>query len=501
MGARPEDQPLRAQSAHGSHRRARLSLPFAHWFAERHDLTKRGGEAKYPGLVLATCILASSLSFIDGSVLNVALPAIGQSFNAHTAEVQWVMNAFTLPLSALLLLGGAAGDLYGRRRIMLLGIALFLVASVLCAAAPNLTLFLGARALQGIGAAMLLPNSLATLSAAFSGEKRGRAVGTWAAAGAIAGAIAPLLGGWLVDGLGWRFIFMLNIPFALGAIALGWLYVPESQNEQRPPPDWLGAVLATLGLGALTFGLTAWSSTDRVGTGAGATMAAGVVILVLFFWLEARRGKEAMVPLHLFGSKAFLGLTFFTFALYGALGGLMLLLPFTLIEALHYPATMAGLAVLPFPIIVALGSPMMGKLAARIGPRWPLTIGPLIVAGGYLLGMRVGTDGGYVATVLPAILAVSLGMAIAVAPLTTAVLSAVDEHHVGTASGLNSAVSRAGGLIVTALLGAVLLQQGASLVTALHDAALVGAGLALLSALTAFATLGAVRVRASRGTG
>ena len=428
-------------------------------------------------------------------MLNVALPAIGQSFDAHTAEVQWVMNAFTLPLSALLLLGGAAGDLYGRRRIMLLGIALFAVASLLCAVAPNLEVFLGARALQGVGAAMLLPNSLATLSASFSGEKRGRAVGTWAAAGAIAGAAAPLLGGWLVDGLGWRFIFLLNLPFAAGAIAMGWLFVPESQNEQRPPPDWLGAILATVGLGALTFGLTAWSSTDHVGSRAGLTMAAGVIILILFFWVEARRGTRAMVPLQLFGSTAFVGLTFFTFALYGALGGLMLLLPYTLIEALDYPATLAGLAVLPFPIIVALGSPMMGKLAARIGPRWPLTIGPLIVALGYGLGTRIEAGGHYATTVLPAILTVSLGMAIAVAPLTTAVLGAVDEHHVGTASGLNSAVSRAGGLIVTALLGAVLSQRGSDLVAALHGAALVGAGLALLSALTAFATLGGARAR------
>jgi MFS family permease len=221
-------------------------------------------------------------------------------------------------------------------------------------------------------------------------------------------------------------------------------------------------------------------------------MAAGVAIVVAFFWVEARRGTKAMVPLHLFGSRPFVGLTFFTFALYGALGGLMLLLPYTLIEALHYPATMAGLAVLPFPIIVALGSPLMGKLAARIGPRWPLTIGPLLVAGGYALGVRIGTEGTYLTTVLPSILVVSAGMAIAVAPLTTAVLSAVDEHHVGTASGLNSAVSRAGGLIVTALLGAVLSQQGDDLVTALHDAALVGVALALLSALTAFATLGGV---------
>jgi len=476
-----------------------VSFPLAHWFAERHGLTTRGGAAKYPALVLTTCILASSLAFVDGSVLNVALPAIGRSFGAHTAEVQWVMNAFTLPLSALLLLGGAAGDLYGRRSTLLAGIALFMLASLLCAAAPTLGIFLAARTLQGIGAAMLLPNSLAILSASFAGEKRGRAVGTWAAAGAIAGAIAPLIGGWLVDGPGWRFIFLLNLPLALGAIILGWRYVPESQNEERPAPDWLGAALATLGLGALTFGLTAWSSTDRVGTGAGATMAAGALILALFFWIEARRGKEAMVPLHLFGSKAFLGLTFFTFALYGALSGLMLLLPYTLIEALHYPATMAGLAVLPFPIIVALGSPLMGKFAARIGPRWPLTIGPLIVALGYVLGIRIGADGTYLTTVLPSILAVSAGMAIAVAPLTTAVLSAVDEHHVGTASGLNSAVSRAGGLIVTAVLGAVLSQRGDLLVTALHDAALAGAGLALLSALTAFVTLGGVKVRASRG--
>jgi EmrB/QacA subfamily drug resistance transporter len=458
-------------------------------------VTTRGGAAKHPALVLTTCILASSLAFIDGSVLNVALPAIGQTFDAHTAEVQWVMNAFTLPLSALLLLGGAAGDLYGRRRIMLLGIALFALASILCALSPSLELFLAARALQGLGAAMLLPNSLATLSASFAGEKRGRAVGTWAAAGAIAGAIAPLLGGWLVDGLGWRFIFFLNLPISLGAILLGWLYVPESANEERPPPDWPGAALATLGLGAVTFGLTAWSATDRVGTSGGATLAMGVVLLAAFLWVEARRGNEAMVPLGLFGSRAFVGLTLYTFALYGALGGMMLLLPYTLIEALGYPATLAGLAVLPFPIIVAFGSPMMGKLAARIGPRWPLSIGPLLVAAGYALGMRIGTDGGYVATVLPSILTVSAGMAIAVAPLTTAVLGAVDEHHVGTASGLNSAVSRAGGLVVVALLGAVLSKQGEALITALHDAALVGAALALLSALTAFATLGAVRVR------
>lgn len=423
-------------------------------------------------------------------MLNVALPAIGVSFHAGTAEVQWVMNAFTLPLSALLLIGGAAGDLYGRRRTMLWGIALFTAASLLCAAAPSLALFLAARALQGIGAALLLPNSLAILSASFTGEKRGRAVGTWAAAGAIAGAFAPLIGGWLVDGPGWPFIFLLNVPIALGAIALGYLFVPESANEERPPPDWAGAALGTFGLGALTFGLTAWSASGRIGAGTAATLGAGIILLLAFLRAEWRRGGEAMVPLGLFGSKAFVGLTLFTFLLYGALGGMMLLLPYALIEAAHYPAVRAGLAVLPFPIIVAAGSPMMGKISARIGPRWPLTLGPLLVAGGYALGLRIDAAGDYWTDVLPCILVVSAGMAILVAPLTTAVLSAVDEHHVGTASGLNSAVSRSGGLIVVALLGSVLSKSGAALIGALHGAALAGAGLALVSALTALATLG-----------
>jgi EmrB/QacA subfamily drug resistance transporter len=431
-------------------------------------------------------------------VLNVALPAIGRSFHAATAEVQWVMNAFTLPLSALLLTGGAAGDLYGRKRVMLGGILLFTLASILCAAAPSLAIFLGGRALQGLGAAMLLPNSLAILSASFAGEAKGRAVGTWAAAGAIAGAISPLLGGWLVDGLGWPYIFLLNVPIAAGAILLGWLFVPESANEERPPPDWLGAMLATIGLGVLTWGLTAWSASAHIDAASGAAIGGGTALLLAFLVVEHRRGGEAMVPLALFGSRAFGGLTFFTFMLYGALAGLMLLLPYTLIQAGGYAATRAGLAVLPFPIVIAAGSPLMGKLAARIGPRWPLTIGPLLVAGGFVLGLRIDQAASYWTGVLPSILTVSLGMAIAVAPLTTAVLSAVDDHHVGTASGLNSAVSRAGGLIVVALAGIVLSRTGAALIAGLHQAALAGAGLALIASLTAFATLGGAGGRRSR---
>ena len=449
----------------------------------------KSGAAKHPRLVLATCILASSLAFIDGSVLNVALPAIGRSFHAATAEVQWVVNAFMLPLSALLLIGGAAGDLYGRRRVMLWGIALFTAASLLCAAAPSLEIFLGGRALQGLGAAMLMPNSLAILSASFAGEARGRAVGSWAAAGAIAGALAPMLGGWLIDGVGWPAIFLINLPVAAAAILLGRLYVPESENEERPSPDWAGALLATIALGALTWGLTLWSASDRLGRAAAVALGAGTVLILAFLVVERRRGATAMVPLGLFGARAFVGLTLFTFLLYGALGGLMLLLPYTLIEAGGYAAVTAGAALLPLPIIIALGSPPMGRLAARIGPRWPLALGPLLVAAGFALALRIGVDGNYWTSVLPSILAVSAGMAIAVAPLTTAVLSSVDDHHVGTASGLNSAVSRAGGLIAIAVLGIVLSREGAALIAGFHGAAMVGIGLALVSSLTALVTL------------
>jgi MFS family permease len=372
---------------------------------------------------------------------------------------------------------------------MLCGIVLFTAASLLCAAAPSLEIFLAARALQGLGAAMLLPNSLAILSATFAGEAKGRAVGAWAAAGAASGALAPMLGGWLVDGVGWPAIFLLNLPIAAAAIALGWRYVPESENEERPPPDWAGAALATLGLGALTWGLTLWSASDRLDGEAAGALGAGALLVAAFLAVERKRGGEAMVPLALFGSRAFVGLTGFTFLLYGALGGLMLLLPYTLIEAGDYGATAAGAALLPLPVVIAFGSPLMGKVAGRFGPRWPLTVGPLLVAAGFALALRIGADTSYWTGVLPAILAVSAGMAIAVAPLTTAVLSSVDEHHVGTASGLNSAVARGGGLIAVALLGIVLSRQGAALVEAFHGAAMVGVGLALVSSLTAFATL------------
>lgn len=450
--------------------------------------SKRDGH-KHPRLILATCILASSLSFIDGSVLNVALPAVGRSFGADTAQVQWVINAYMLPLSALLLLGGAAGDAYGRRRLLLAGTLLFVAASVLCALAPSLDWFLAGRASQGLGAAMLLPNSLAILSDAFSGEKRGSAVGIWAAVGAGAAAVAPLLGGWLVDHVGWPGIFFINVPIALGAILLGLLYVPESADRDRPAPDWLGALLATLGLGGLIWGLTLWSATRQADTRSLIAMAAGLVLMATFLVVEHRRRDRAMVPLSLFASRSFVGLNLLTLLLYGAFGGLMVLLPYTLIQAGGYSAVAAGAALLPLPILIALASPLMGRMAARLGPRLPLTVGPLLVAGGFLLALRI-ERGDYWSEVFPTVLALSLGMAIAVAPLTTAVLAAVDSRHTGTGSGFNSAVARTGGLIATALLGVALSQSGAALVAGFHETAIACALVSAAGALAAFLLLG-----------
>ncbi|TMJ18056.1 MAG: MFS transporter [Alphaproteobacteria bacterium] len=421
---------------------------------------KRSDGPRHPRLVLATTILASSLSFIDGS--------------------------FLLPLSALLLLGGAAGDLYGRRRLLIFGTGLFALASLACALAPSLAIFLAGRAAQGLGAALLLPSSLAILGDAFSGERRGRAVGLWAAAGAMTAAAAPLLGGWFVDGVGWRAVFLINLPIAAAAILLAWRCVPESGNPERPPPDWQGAILATLGLGALTWGLTAWSAARALSPTSGGAAAAGALLLILFLFVERRRGAEAMVPLSMFGSRAFVGLTLMTFLLYGAFGGMMVLLPYALISAHGYSALAAGAALLPLPILIAFGSPPMGRLAERIGPRLPLTIGPLIVAGGFLLAMRIGSDGHYWTTVFPTVAVLAAGMAVAVAPLTTAVLASVGPNHTGTASGLNSAVARTGGLIATALLGAALAGAAAG---GFGGASAVGAVVAAAAGLSAWLLL------------
>ncbi|WP_338504040.1 MFS transporter [Sphingomonas kaistensis] len=445
--------------------------------------------AAHPRWTLVACILASSLSFVEGSVLNVALPAIRASFGAGASEVQWVVNAYLLPLSALLLLGGALGDQHGRKHLRIIGTGLFAASSLLCALAPDLTWLLVGRVLQGIGAALLLPNSLALLNATFEGEERGRAIGIWAAAGAAAAAVAPLIGGWLVDNVGWPAIFYINLPLAGGAILIAARFAAESRNEDAARTDYPGALLATLGLFGITYGLTLWSVEMRIAPLNAALGLGGVVLLGLFLWVEKHRGDQAMMPLGMFGNRCFVGTNLLTFLLYGAFGVVMLLLPYVLIEAGGYSPLQAGLALTPLAIVIALASPLMGKIAARIGGRLPLTAGPMVVAAGMLLATRIDAEASYVTTVLPAVLVLAMGMALAVAPLTSTVLSSVDQRHAGTASGLNSAVARTGGLIATALLGAVLVSNGEALIAPFHTALVVGAFVSIAAGAAAWLTV------------
>lgn len=443
------------------------------------------------GWILAATMLASSLAFIDGSVTNVALPSIERDLHGDAASLQWIVNAYLLPLSALLLAGGAAGDHFGRRRMLIVGTAVFAVASILCALAPDLRLLLAARAAQGVGAAMLMPNSLGILGSSFKGEARGRAVGTWASAGAIASAVGPPLGGWLVGAAGWRAIFIINVPVALAAIIIAWRYVEESAEGEQPL-DVPGAVLATMALGTLTWALTLWSSTHAGSPKIWAGLVGGVVLLALFVWIERGRRGDAMMPLAMFASRPFVGLTLLTFLLYGALGGLLVLLPYLLIVGGGYSPLQAGLALLPFSLVIGAASRLMGRTTERIGPRWPLTIGPIVTGLGFLLLVRVDPSASYWTTVMPGMIVVALGMAGAVAPLTTAVLSSVDQSHTGTASGFNSAIARTGGLIATALAGAVIAQTGTALVETFRYAAILAALFAIASGCVAFVTLGSL---------
>jgi EmrB/QacA subfamily drug resistance transporter len=446
---------------------------------------------------LLACILASSLSFVDGSVLNVALPAIKASYGAGAQDAQWVINAYLLPLSALLLLGGALGDHFGRRLLLVVGTGLFGLASLLCALAPSLPLLLAARAAQGTGAALLLPNSLALLNAAFQGEKRGRAVGIWAASGAAMAAVAPLMGGWLVGTVGWPAIFYINLPLALGAILLALRFVDESREAGAGRTDYAGALLVTGGLGGLTYSLTLWSATRQFSNEAAIPLVAGLVLIGGFLAVEYRRGHRAMMPLELFTGRCFTGLNLLTFFLYGAFGAAMLLIPYVLITSGGYSPVQAGLAMLPLPVLMTSLSPTMGGLAAKLGPRIPLTLGPAIVAGGMCLAPLVTPEASYWAGVFPMILVSAVGMTIAVAPLTASVLGSVEEQHVAMASGFNSAVARTGGLIATALLGAVLASKGEALFSGFHAAMFVSAGVAALAGLVALTTLGGVKMKSA----
>ncbi len=445
---------------------------------------------QHPRMVLTATIMASSLSFIDSSVVNVGLPAVSDSLSAGGGGLSWVVNGYLLPLSALLLIGGAAGDLFGRRRLLVLGVALFMLSSLLCAAAPSLTWLVAGRVLQGMGGALMMPNSLAILGNSFSGPARGRAIGIWAAFGAATGAFGPLFGGLLIDVIGWRAIFFINLPLAAGAIILALRYINDDRKNDRANLDLAGAALAAITLLALTWGLTLASEARAPDRHAALLLGLGMLAAVMSIWAERRRGDAAMLPLHLFASSSFTGLTVVTFLLYGALGGFLVVIPYVLIEAGAYSATSAGTALLPLPLVLAVASPQMGKLAGRIGSRLPLTIGPMIVAIGFLATTRIGSAGSYWTTTLPAMLLISIGMAGAVAPLTTAVLSSVSSKHTGIASGLNSAVARTGGLIATAFTSGVLASHGAELLASFHVAAWVAAAASVGAGISAFIWVG-----------
>ena len=452
-------------------------------------ITAPAAAASHPRGVLATTVLASSLAFVDGSIVNVGLPAIAQSFAADGASLSWVISGYLLPLSALLLIGGAAGDRFGHRRVLLTGVGLFFAASLLCAAAPSLPWLIAARVLQGVGAAMLMPTSLAILGSSFSGDARGRAIGIWAAAGSVAGAIGPLVGGWLIDVVGWRAMFLVNVPIAAAALVFALRYVQDAPNVDHRGLDVAGALLATAGLACLTWGLTAASGPAGLRRWSVAALVVGAVLFALFLAVQRRRGDRAMMPLQLFAAPRFVGLTLVTFLLYGGLGVLLVLVPFVLIQIAGYSATAAGAALLPIPIVIALMSPTLGRIAGRLGPRRPLTVGPLLVALGFVLITRVDSGGGYWTTTLPAMLVIAFGMACAVAPLTNAVLDSVQADHTGIASGLNSAVARTGGLVSTALLSFTLAAHGAALQRLFEVAMLCAAAAALAAAVCAFVWL------------
>ncbi len=441
--------------------------------------------AERPQLVLVTTILASSLAFIDSSVVNVALPAIGRALAADSAALQWCINAYLLPLSAILLLGGAAGDRFGRRRVLLAGIVLFALASLACALSQGLLLLLAARFFQGVGAAMLTPNSLALLGESFSGADKGRAIGIWSATSAVAGAVGPVLGGWLIDMESWRAIFLINLPLAIAAILLALRYVPDRGGQPDPPLDVRGGLLVTAGLGTFTWALTV--ATGPTGWTPGALMSglAGAALLTAFLMADGKRGDRALIPLDLFASRSLVGLNGLTLLLYGALGALLVLVPYVLIEAGGYSGTAAGAALLPLPIVLTVSSPLSGAFAGRAGARLPVAIGSLVVGAGMLLMLRLQATTSYWTGLLPAILVVSIGLSAAVAPLTTAVLSSVEARYTGAASGLNSALARTGGLIATALLGTVLRSHGDQLLASFHTAMGVGAVTCLGASLIA----------------
>ena len=407
-------------------------------------------------LTLAATILGSSMAFIDGSVVNIALPAIQQALHADAASTQWIVNAYLLLLGALVLVGGSAADLYGRRRIFLLGTAVFTTASIACGLAPNITLLVVSRAVQGLGAALLTPASLAMLGATFDQHERSHAIGVWAGVGALTSAAGPVLGGWLVDHVSWRAIFLLNVPLAIAAAGLAIFFASESRDDKAKRLDWVGAVAVAIGLAAITWGLSAIPASGFHDKTVLAALAAGAAFLLSFIAIEAQFHERAMMPLSLYRSRNFSGTNALTLLLYFALGGALYYLPFGLIRLGGYSATQAGAALLPFALIMGFGASFAGTLSDRFGPRLSLTAGPLIAACGLTLLAFADLGKSYWIGVFPAICVLAIGMTITVPPLTSTVMASVGEARAGIASGVNNAVARVASLFAVAALGAVL---------------------------------------------
>jgi EmrB/QacA subfamily drug resistance transporter len=445
--------------------------------------------------VLLASVLGSAIASIDATVVGIALPAIGRDFGVGLAALQWVVTAYTMTLAGLLLIAGALGDMYGRKRIFQVGVIWFALASLLCGIAPSAGTLIAARALQGIGAALLTPGSLAILEASFRSDDRGKAIGAWSGFSGVGTAIGPFIGGYLVAAVSWRLIFVINLPIAAVVVAVTWRHVPESRDPDATGPiDVAGGVLATLGLVGLTYGLiegpvSGWGKPPVL-----ATLIVGVLLLGAFVGWE-RRAPAPMLPLNLFSSTEFTATNIVTFIVYGAIGGALFLLPIALQQVSGYTALQAGIALLPVTAITLALSRRSGALAGRIGPRLQMTVGPVLIGLGIGLFALINESGNYLAEVLPGVVVFGFGLAVTVAPLTSTVLAAVPAQHAGMASAVNNDVARAAALIAVALLPAAggitgdAYRHAAQFAAGFHKASLISAALCVAGGALAAVTI------------